>query len=171
MFDLAFWQAVRWASLVGMVICLCLFPVGFYLQRRYEASLPDQGGKPLRRRRLIWREGESPWMAVNDAPASPAKRVDTPVSTSGEPQPDTPVSSSPGIQPAPSSSGGAPPQTAPDSPARGVRLRPRGDRRVVNFYISQRLLEEFKLRCKERGASMSEILESLISDWLEANRR
>lgn len=38
---------------------------------------------------------------------------------------------------------------------------------MVNFYISTGLLEEFREKCKEKGASMSEILESLISKWLE----
>ncbi|MEM2126606.1 MAG: ribbon-helix-helix protein, CopG family [Candidatus Bathyarchaeia archaeon] len=150
MFSVTFWQMLRWVSLIIIVACIILLIVG--LKMGWGLAPPPQA----RRHRLIWREGESPWVPVDDAPA--VERADTHVSpplASVDPGRegagnDTSVSTI-ALDPAPS------------------RVKPRGrdvERKIANFYLSKHLLEEFKEACKSRGASMSEVLEGLIAEWL-----
>ena len=146
------WHLVNWLSQAILAVCGALilaYILGFGRAKPPE----DRQEFDLKRRRLIWRAGESPWVEEAQKAHDPDTRVSgsMPVDSRASPKKHDPPSEE---------------ETQP-SLSKTRRLRPRGvERGIANFYISKRLLEEFKHRCKAEGVNMSAVLESLIERWL-----
>jgi hypothetical protein len=175
---LPFGELLKWAGLLlaagsGTALCAGLLLAHLRTSNRL-AAWPGAGPIPPPRRRLIWRVGESPYHNESPRADTGVSRYDSPPLIEAEEEEE------PGV---PTPRGRREADKPPDPPAladtqmEGVvrrniaidpppRRRMRGERKIVNLYLNKELYERFKERCRERGFSVSEMMEELISQYL-----
>jgi len=141
-------------KLTGVALAIgsaMILVAGALWQRRTSRRLGSNDLPPLKRKRLIWRAGESPYYA--------------------EAQPDTPLSSAtegeePGARVSPEILEGR----EASKPQGSARRRPKAKRRIVNLYLSEDLYSRLRERCRAENATVSERLEKLIAKHLGEGR-